>query len=67
MNPTVAALVGIGVGLALGAMLIEPSSCCKRVSAGVRDELRSKLGAPGAVLGAVLAPFSPGLLDLFGV
>ena len=41
-----ALVAGVGVGLVIGVLIgpASESSCCKRVNAAARDELRDKLG-----------------------
>lgn len=62
--------VGFGAGVVLVARLRNvESSCCRRVSAGVREELVDQFGGvAGSVYDASgLGNVAPALLDLFGV
>lgn len=66
-----------GVGVVVGAICVlqlreNESSCCRRVAAGVREELTDAAGPLGGVVGGVydalnLGAAAPALLDLWGV
>jgi hypothetical protein len=70
--------IAIGVGAALGAILVlrlrptTESSCCDRVRQGIRDKLSSACGplgpaCSGLAEGLGLVRSGPDLLDTFGV
>ena len=69
MKPATLVLLGAAAGLVAARFLINPSSCCSRVSAGVKEKVSDKLGGTTAnVLDDLgLFDYAPGLLDLFGV
>lgn len=69
MNKAIYLIAGVGVGFVVASLLSNPSSCCKRVAAGVRDEVQEKLGGTAVAIGDALGiwQFTPGLLDVFGV
>lgn len=69
MNPTLAFILGAGVGLVAARFLIQSDSCCNRVAAGVRDKAGDALGGWAQTLGDALGvwDYTPGLLDFFGV
>lgn len=64
-----AAAGGLAVGFVLASVLVNPSDCCVRVAAGVREEVGDQLGAGAVAVGDALHlwGYTPGLLALFGV
>lgn len=60
---------GVGLGLVAARLLIEPSNCCTRVSAAVRERVGDELGSGAQAVGDLLGvwDYTPGLLNLFGV
>ena len=69
MNSTLAFVLGGALGLVAARFLIDSSSCCNRVAQGVRDRVGEELGGAAQGIGDLLGvwPYTPGLLDLFGV
>lgn len=69
MNNAVAFALGLGLGLVAARALIQPSDCCVRVAAGVRERVGDELGAGAVAVGDALGvwQYTPGLLSLFGV
>lgn len=69
MNATTAFLLGGALGLFAARLMIKSDSCCNRVADGVRDRVGEKLGSGAQAVGDVLGiwPYTPGLLDFFGV
>ena len=69
MKPTTAFLLGGAIGLLAARILIKSDSCCNRVADGVRDRVGEELGGWAQTVGDVLGvwPYTPGLLDFFGV
>ena len=69
MKPAYYVLAGAAAGLIVARFLMEPSSCCQRVSAGVKDKVSGALGSTTAnVLDDLgVYDYAPGLLDIFGV
>lgn len=66
-----AVALGLAVGF-LAGVLVGPaseSSCCKRISAAARDEIKDRFGGTAAVVSDAtgLTDRIPQLLDLFGV
>ena len=61
--------LGLGVGFFVANLLIEPSDCCARVAAGVRERVGDELGPGAQTLGDLFGIWNktPGLLSLFGV
>jgi len=78
MNPLLAGIIGVALGVALVAYLAPSNegSCCQRVANAGRDQIAGYAGADGTagntfVKGALdatgLTNALPGLLDMFGV
>lgn len=69
MKPATLVLLGAAAGLVAARFLMEPSSCCQRVSGGVKGKVAGALGDTTANVLDDLGAFdyAPGLLDLFGV
>jgi len=69
MNAALAFALGTAIGLVAARFLIASGSCCNRVANGVRDRVGEELGEGAQAVGDVLGvwPYTPGLLDLFGV
>lgn len=69
MNATLAFTAGLALGFVAARYLIQPSDCCVRVAAGVRDRVGEELGAGAVAVGDALGlwRFTPGLLAVFGV
>ncbi len=69
MNAALALVAGVALGFVAAKLLIEPSSCCRRVAGAVRERVDTELGSEAAAVGDLLGAwdFAPGLLDFFGV
>jgi len=71
MSPWAMFAIGLAAGIGVVVVLNAGSegSCCKRVSDGVREKVRDKLGGTAQSIGDTLGLWSasPTLLDLFGV
>ena len=69
MNQTMYFALGVALGLVAARALMQPSDCCVRVAAGVRDRVKTELGDTAAAVGDALGvwQFTPGLLALFHV
>ncbi len=69
MNSIAWLAVGTVAGYALASLLIRPTDCCARVSAGVRTEVQDKLGSGAVLVGDALNiwPTAPGWLSFLGV
>lgn len=69
MNTAIAFTLGVGLGLVAAKLLIQPSDCCVRVAAGVRERVGTELGGTAQAIGDVFGVwgYTPGLLSMLGV